>query len=186
MPHENPKAFRHEDLAWHLVKPHAGMGHAVAKLVERCPPLDRNSVYCNLLQCHHFAGTSIAAVGVTGELLGFVSAYRVPERPNTLFVWQVAVDPRARQRGLAYSMLTGLLRRSQCLGISFIETTVTESNLPSENLFRHLAEQLDAPIRSEVLFDQHTHFAGQHDSERLLCIGPFLMSSLPGGDDENF
>src|SRR5690606_10951711 len=122
-----PKLSPYGEASWRLVQPDAGMGCAVAKLVERCPPLDRNSVYCNLLQCHHFAATSVAAVGTAGELLGFISAYLLPERPNTLFIWQVAVDPRARQQGLAHNMLLELLGRPRCLGVTFIETTVTES-----------------------------------------------------------
>ncbi|MCG2634687.1 MAG: diaminobutyrate acetyltransferase, partial [Gammaproteobacteria bacterium] len=35
-------------------------GWAVSRLIGDCPPLDTNSVYCKLVQCHHFAGTSVA------------------------------------------------------------------------------------------------------------------------------
>lgn len=36
-------------------------GPGIHALVAQCPPLDTNSRYCNLLQCHHFADTSIVA-----------------------------------------------------------------------------------------------------------------------------
>src|SRR5690606_5727254 len=123
-----PKLSPYGEASWRLVQPDAGMGCAVAKLVERCPPLDRNSVYCNLLQCHHFAATSVAAGGTGGDLVCFVSAYLPPERPATLFIWQVAVDPRARQPGLAHNVLRELLGRARCLGVTVVETTVTGSN----------------------------------------------------------
>ena len=82
----------------HLRQPTATDGANLFELVAQCPPLDGNSMYCNLLQCSHFADTSVAAE-TDGELVGFISAYRVPERRDTLFVWQVAVGASARGRG---------------------------------------------------------------------------------------
>src|SRR5690606_41246864 len=83
--------------------PRATDGYALNQLVKRCPPLDTNSVYCNLLQCTDFSATSIAAEHTDGELVGFISGYCPPSRPDTLFIWQVAVDDRMRGQGLAIS-----------------------------------------------------------------------------------
>ena len=44
-----------------LRKPNSTDGFALNNLVERCKPLDTNSVYCNLLQCSHFRNTSVLA-----------------------------------------------------------------------------------------------------------------------------
>ena len=44
-----------------ITAPDATDGVAVHDLVQRCPPLDSNSLYCNLLQCTHFAATSALA-----------------------------------------------------------------------------------------------------------------------------
>ncbi|MDA3870409.1 MAG: diaminobutyrate acetyltransferase, partial [Gammaproteobacteria bacterium] len=87
-----------------LRKPISTDGAAVHRLISQCPPLDTNSMYCNLLQCTHFADTSVAAVQ-ENELVGFVSGYIVPQRADTLFVWQVAVGDKARGQGLAGRML---------------------------------------------------------------------------------
>jgi L-2,4-diaminobutyric acid acetyltransferase len=84
----------HHDLL--LMPPDNTLGHQVAELVNRCPPLDTNSTYCNLLQCHHFANTSCAALTPNKRLVGFVSGYIVPQAPDTLFIWQVAVDHSQR------------------------------------------------------------------------------------------
>ncbi len=152
-------------------------GWAVARLIEACPPLDRNSVYCNLLQCHHFADTSVA-VKQQGELVGFVSGYRIPDKPDTLFIWQVAVSNEARGCGLASQMIEHILERDSCQSVCFIETTITESNQASWALFRRIADNYSGALSSELLFDQDKHFSGHHDSEQLVTIGPIRRTHL--------
>jgi L-2,4-diaminobutyric acid acetyltransferase len=81
-----------------LRAPRAEDGPTVHRLIAACPPLSTNSLYCNLLQCSHFAATSaIASRGA--EALGFVAGYRLPDAPRTLFVWQVASAPTAWPAG---------------------------------------------------------------------------------------
>jgi L-2,4-diaminobutyric acid acetyltransferase len=145
---------------------------AVHKLVASCPPLDTNSVYCNLLQASHFNETSVAASFDSGELVGFVSGYILPNKVDTLFVWQVAVSEKARGQGLAKKMVSSLLERSNCSGVRYIETSITASNQGSWALFRSLADQLGAPLEESVMFDKQVHFNGLHDTEQLVTIGP--------------
>src|SRR3546814_7464641 len=90
--------------------PHKTDASGIHRLISECPPLDLNSVYTYLLLSEHFSRTCIVA-GRGDTLDGFVSAYLPPERPGTLFVWQVAVHARARGQGLARFMLTELLQR---------------------------------------------------------------------------
>jgi L-2,4-diaminobutyric acid acetyltransferase len=144
---------------------------AVFNLIADCPPLDTNSSYCNFLQCTHFTQTSVATLQ-NDKLLGFVSAYVIPDKPNTLFIWQVAVSSEARGLGLASQMLNHLLERPQCLHIEYIETTITEDNTPSWSLFKRLAEKWTAPLTSSPWVDKEDHFASQHESETLVRIGP--------------
>lgn len=150
--------------------PDATDGAAVFQLVRDCKPLDENSMYCNLLQCSHFSSTSIAAEA-NGQLAGFISGYRLPEQPDTLFVWQVAVHPDFRGKRLATQMLETLLRR---IGdVHYLHTTITPDNLASWNTFRRLAQDLGATLNSQTFFDKDAHFGGVHDSEELVVIGPF-------------
>jgi len=125
-----------------------------------------------MLQCGHFSSTSVAA-NLNEELVGFISGYRLPERPDTLFIWQVAVDEKARGHGLAKQMLKHILNRSSSQDIRYIETTITRDNQASWRLFKSLAKLLDTELQSSEWLDKHTHFEGQHDSESLVCIGPF-------------
>ncbi|NVK37781.1 MAG: diaminobutyrate acetyltransferase [Gammaproteobacteria bacterium] len=159
-------------LAIELQIPTAEDGMSVYELVQACPPLDNNSAYCNLLQCSHFADTSVAAV-LEGQLVGFISGYILPGKPDTLFIWQVAVSDKARGQGLASKMIQHILQRANCQQVQFIETTITESNAASWALFESAAKKLDAQLTRSVMFDQQQHFKGQHDSEWLVRIGPF-------------
>jgi len=161
-----------------LRKPVPTDGPFLHRLISQCPPLDTNSLYCNLLHCSHFAETSVAAVR-DGDLLGFVSGYVVPGRPDTLFIWQVAVSGQARGTGLASNMLKHILDREDLSGIRFLETTITPTNDASWALFTKFAKNCHANLAAQPYFDEEAHFAGQHDSERLVRIGPF--KSISGG-----
>lgn len=164
-----------------LRQPTADDGAALHQLVGRCPPLDPNSLYCNLLHCTHFAATSVAAVPALehapAPLLGFVSAYVPPQKPGTLFVWQVAVAPEARGQGLGRCMLDTLLRRPACAGVRQVETTITPDNQASWALFESWARRHGVPLTSELHFECQRHFAGQHDDEHLLRIGPWAIAA---------
>ncbi len=146
-------------------------GWDVSRLISVSPPLDANSVYCNLLQCHHFASTSVA-VRWQDELVGFVSGYLIPDKPETLFIWQVAVAEKARGHGVASQMIAHILNREICQTVRFIETTITQANQASWALFGRVAKRYAAPLCSEDLFAKDRHFSGQHDTELLVTIGP--------------
>lgn len=153
-------------------KPESQDGNRVHKLISECKPLDENSMYCNLLQCTHFADTCVAAE-MDGDLVGFISAYLPPKQQNALFVWQVAVHQKARGKGLAKRMLAEILGRDECADVQFIETTITPDNEASWGMFRSFAYQRSMPTEEFILFDSRLHFAGEHKDEYLLRIGPF-------------
>ena len=153
-------------------KPTADVGYLLNRLVAASPPLEPNSIYCNLLQCSHFADTAVAVFD--GEdLVGFVSGYLEPNQPDTLFVWQVVIAEAARGKGLAKRMLRELLAREACSEVRYIETTITPDNDASWGLFRSLARELNTELNSKVHFERAVHFGGEHDDEHLLVIGPF-------------
>lgn len=164
--------FANEEEPIILRAPRADDGSAVNELIERCKPLDENSVYCNLLQCSHFNDTCVVAE-MDGEIVGFVSGYLLPKQDDTLFIWQVAVDKKARGRSLAQHMILDLLRRPVCNEVTSLHTTITQSNKPSQGLFSSLADRLEADVKNHVLFDEEKHFDGDAPSEVLWQIGPF-------------
>ncbi len=155
-----------------IVTPTPEHGVAVHDLVAACPPLDRNSLYANLLQCSHFASTCALALQ-DDEVVGWVSGHIPPARPGTWFLWQVAIAPTMRGQGLAQRLITYILAQPACAGVCFLETTITPDNEASWQLFRGVARRLGASMTHETGFDRDLHFAGRHDTEMLVRIGPF-------------
>ncbi|PWF23148.1 diaminobutyrate acetyltransferase [Corticimicrobacter populi] len=154
-----------------LRSPRRADGAAIHRLVADCPPLDLNSTYAYLLLCEHFAATCVVAEDAQG-LAGFISAYLPPDRPDTLFIWQVAVHERTRGTGLGGQMLLHLLARPG-LRVQALETTVSPDNRASRRMFEKLAAAQGAALTEQVLF-RAADFGGDfHEEECLLRIGPF-------------
>lgn len=150
-------------------------GCALHQLIRCCPPLDMNSMYCNLLQCLHFKDTG-AVAEMDGELVGAMTGYTLSQRPDTLFIWQVVVFAAARGQGIAPRMLEHILRRPALSHVRYIETTITEDNPASWRVFTKFAEAVGAEHSKRVLFDKQEHFEGAHESEWLMRIGPFSLA----------
>lgn len=152
-------------------------GAAIWSLIRAQPSLDDNSLYCNLLQSTHFAGTC-ALAELEGEIVGWVSGYIPSEQPDTLFVWQVCVDQVAQGQGLGRRLIGDVLSRPACRRVTMLECTITEDNEPSWALFRSIARRLGAQLGQVEHFARDDHFAGQHDSEYAVRIGPFDPQSV--------
>lgn len=144
-------------------------GAAIWALIRECKPLDENSMYCNLLQCDHFADTCVVAE-MDGKIVGWISAYVTPSDPESLFVWQVAVSGAARGQGLGGRMLNHLLARDACDGVFRLQTTITSDNAASWGLFSRFAEKLGAQLDSEAYYTRDTHFRGIHATEHMVTI----------------
>jgi L-2,4-diaminobutyric acid acetyltransferase len=137
--------------------PDIGDGAALWRIARDSDALDLNSSYSYLLWCRDFARTSVVARGDGGEPVGFATGYVRPDRPETLVVWQVAVDRAHRGRGLAGAMLDDL--------------AITPDNEASHRLFMSFGERHGARIEREVLFDGAL-FPDGHEPELLYRIGP--------------
>ncbi len=151
----------------HPTKKHA---KEIFKLVSRCKPLDINSEYLYLLQTTYFKDTCSLAL-LEKKAIGFISGYLVPNKTNTLFIWQVAVDKQARGKGLAKKLLLEILQREHSKNIEYIHTTISPQNIPSQKFFEKLASDLNTTIKKSILFD-NDDFTTEHEQEVLFEIGP--------------
>lgn len=158
-----------------LRKPTLQDGARIHNLISACPPLDENSLYCNLLQCSHFADTCVVAE-IDGRIVGWTSGYILPDKPDHLFIWQVAVHPSARGRSLARVMLAEILRRPVCKDVDHLVTTITEKNVASWRTFTWLSGDLNTALESKPWLRKETHLAGQHPTEHEVVIGPFASA----------
>ncbi|AZM78426.1 diaminobutyrate acetyltransferase [Streptomyces sp. G3] len=154
-------------------RPRVADGAALWRIARDSKVLDLNSSYSYLLWCRDFAATSAVARDENGEPVGFVTGYVRPDRPDTLLVWQVAVDEAYRGRRLAASLLDGLAERTVAeQGLTTLETTISPDNTASQRLFTSFAERRGARVEREVLFDTAVFPDGPHEPEVLYRIGP--------------
>src|SRR3546814_12335312 len=89
--------------AFSFRNPVAEDAQAIHDLIAAGPPLDPNSLSCNLLQCTPFAKTCVLAER-DGEISGWISGHRLVHHPDAMLVWQVPVRARARGRGVGVAM----------------------------------------------------------------------------------
>ncbi|MDI6797035.1 MAG: diaminobutyrate acetyltransferase [Desulfatibacillaceae bacterium] len=146
-------------------------GAAMHQMAGLCG-LDQNSVYYYLLFGKYFSKTS-AVASVDGQMAGFVTGFAPPEKPDTLFIWQVGVGSDFRGQGLARQMILFLIK-SPTASCKYLEATVNPSNKASQALFRSVAKHLGAEWKfEEQIFSEKDFLPAIHESERLFCIGPF-------------
>lgn len=151
-----------------LRMPTAEDGAGIWELIRECSPLDENSRYCNLVQADHFSETCVVAER-DGELVGWISGHMIPG-DDALFVWQVAVSPKARGTGLGGKMLRHLVRRDVCRDAKMMKTTITEDNAASWAMFRSFARSIGGELTDEPHFEEEVHFDGEASTEHMVSI----------------
>ncbi|MCW0215856.1 MAG: diaminobutyrate acetyltransferase [Pseudonocardia sp.] len=148
--------------------PEVSDGVAMHRMAAESGVLDVNSRYAYLIWCRDFAATSVVA-RANGQVVGFVTGFRRPDAPDTLVVWQVAVDPVTRGAGVGGRMLDTLFDRVP--GARYMETTVTPDNESSNRMFISFANRRDVDFERTELFSAELLGAG-HEPEMLYRIGP--------------
>lgn len=160
----------------------AGDGATLWSLARASGGLDDNSEYAYHMMAEFFSDTCILAE-IDGEPVGFITGFRPPSRPDTLFVWQIAVAPEFRGRRLAPRMLIELLDRLESAGVRFLEASVTPSNTASRRTFHGVAHELEAWCEESAMFSADSFTSGAHEDEIRYRIGPFRPCAgggLPG------
>lgn len=150
-------------------------GAALHDLIQSCPPLDLNSRYAYLLLCEHHAATCVVAE-TEGQLVGAITAYIPPAKPDTLFIWQVAVAPHMQGKQIASRMLDQLVARcATSHRFQKLETTISPSNIGSRKLFESYAQRHRIALRAQPYLAASDFGAGQHEDEWLYQLGPGLQ-----------
>lgn len=148
---------------------------AIWELVSESRVLDSNSRYCYLLLCRDFADTCVVACR-DSEIVGFVTAYRPPQKHDVVFVWQIGIAESARRQGLAKRLLHTLRSQPACNKVRYLQATVTPGNQASRRLFQSFADDLHVACNVEPGFTSEMFGGGDHEEEELFCIGPFTDS----------
>lgn len=154
----------------HFRKPTPADALAVWQMVTNEPMLDDNSSYHYTLWFRDFAETSIVA-DMGDELVGFMTGYRRPCKPDTFFIWQAAVKPGSGVSGLGVDILANAIDLQLSTGAKYVETTISEQNKAVTMLLHMVAKKYDADITTELLFAAEALPDGDHD-EVLYRLGP--------------
>jgi len=147
-------------------------GATLWRLAVAAGGLDANSEYAYHMLAEYYPDTCIIAE-LDGQPVGFVTGFRPPSALSTLFVWQIAVDPSCRGRGIARGMLNALLDRLVPDGVQYLEATITPSNEPSQHAFHAVARRFNATCEESPLFWGESFASGEHEDEFRYRIGPF-------------
>lgn len=133
--------------------------------------VDPNSPYAYLMLGEFFSDT--CAVAVSGDdLVGFVTGFRLPHDPETLFIWQIAVAGSTRGTGLGGRLLDEVVNRPSPPRVRHLSATVTPDNEASDRLFRAFAARWAAPCEVEAFFEDGDFPPGDHAPELRYHIGP--------------
>lgn len=116
---------------------------AVHRLAGECENLVQHPVHVyRILQQYFGDGFFLARDG--DELLGFTHGFRSQVDPDLFFLWQVAVGPDARRRGVAQKLTRRLMEHAAELGCPRFRATVEPANTASCGLFESLGFE---PVR---------------------------------------
>lgn len=151
-------------------------GAHIWRIAKDSAVLDLNSSYAYVLWCRDFANTSLVAE-VDGRVVGFVIGYLRPDAPDTVFVWQVAVDESQRGRGTGSALITGLLDAVAERGATALETTVSPDNPASIAMFAAVARDRGHHMSRRSLFEPGV-FPDSHAAEDLYRIAPTVQEEL--------
>ncbi|GAA1873713.1 diaminobutyrate acetyltransferase [Actinomadura bangladeshensis] len=159
-----------------LQEPSLSDGPELWRLARDSKVLDVNSPYSYTLWCRDFGDTSVVARDGAGPC-GFITGYVRPARPDTFFVWQVAVDRAHRGQGLARRMLDRLADRLAPRGHRYMEATVTPGNAASTAMFASFARDRGCELARSPLFGAEHFPEGGHEPEVLFRIGPIAAAN---------
>eukprot|EP01006_Ploeotia_vitrea_P023335 TRINITY_DN55772_c0_g1_i1.p1 TRINITY_DN55772_c0_g1~~TRINITY_DN55772_c0_g1_i1.p1 ORF type:complete len:258 (+),score=96.21 TRINITY_DN55772_c0_g1_i1:36-809(+) len=175
-----------DDYTFRVPELSKGDGAAMQRVARDSKVLETNTLYCYVMYVDHFGADGCIVVERTPEdgeeteeqggrrVVGYVQGHRIPERPDTVFVWQVGVDSSDRRRGLARRLLFELASRlAKERDVKYLEATVTPSNTASRKLFRSFARSVDAECVESEHYTDDVFGSSGHEPEDLFRIGPF-------------
>ena len=146
------------------------------RLVQAAGTLEANSSYTYLVFARHFRSACIMAWH-GDEPVGFVMGYRIPEQPDSLFVWQVGVSKLAQGQGLGLRLLQALVEQPANSDVRYLCASVTPDNIPSRKLFSAFAREAGAEVEIDESFMPAEHYPDGHQPEGLFRIGPLNQTS---------
>ena len=112
----------------------------VIVLIDKCRPyVIPYHVYAYWILKNYFG--SVCKIARDGtQIVGFVSALPSMEK-DTLFIWQLAVDPACRRLGIGSHLLQAVREEAIRLGFKSLQYSISDGNFASEATFQRFSEK---------------------------------------------
>jgi len=146
-------------------------GSEIHALLTRCQGLDINSPQSYLLLCEHFSSTCMVAEQ-DNRVVAFISSYALPERHDTLFIWQLAVDEHLRGQGVAKRLFRQLLSMRNLKRIRYVEAMLDPGNKVAQTLFASLARKCHCDLDRLTVFPASMFNDAGHGEQHMVRVGP--------------
>lgn len=113
--------------------------------------------YIYWMMAHYCSESNIVAME-KGSVVGYLCA--VPEeKKNCYFIWQIVVDSRMRNKGVAIQMMDVLIKLAEENKIQTLELTIDKNNEASRNFYKKYAEKLGSGLEKIGEY----RYEGNHD-----------------------
>lgn len=158
----------------HIHDPVRGDGPAMRQIARDTGVLSVNSAYYYALMARHFQTTCLVA-RQRDTVCAYITAFFLPDRPETLFVWQIGVAGEAQGNGLGGKLLVALVKKTRPV---FMEATIDPGNTASINVFKSAARHFGADcLFSGTPFFDKADLGATEPPENLMRIGPIHLKS---------
>jgi L-2,4-diaminobutyric acid acetyltransferase len=108
----------------------------VYKFVSDCKPLENYSEHFYKIILRYFRNTCLLAK-INEEIVGFVYCFKSQVDKNKLFLWQIGVSSKYRNKKIAKKLIDRIEIIAKDIGCKIIELTVDPENIPSQNFFKN-------------------------------------------------
>lgn len=120
--------------------------------------------YIYWMMCRYYSNTNLV-VTENDEIIGYLCTLP-DEEQKTLFIWQLIVNSKYRNRGIAASLLDHLYLYAKANSFKSIELTIDNNNNASEQTFIRFADR----INSELVKTDEYRYENNYDNVFKLIL----------------
>lgn len=110
----------------------------IRKFVKRSKPLDLHTVFTYWTLFKYFGDTCFV-LEKEGRIIGFISSLLSSNQPDTLYLWQIGIDPDYRGNRYAEILLKRVVEAARAKDCKGLQVTIAHENRSSYRLFSRFA-----------------------------------------------
>jgi len=110
----------------------------IRKFVKHSKPLDLHTAFTYWTLFKYFGDTCFV-LEKKGRIIGFISGLLSSNQPNTLYLWQIGIDPDYRGNRYAEILLKRVVEAARAKDCKGLQITIAPENRSSYRLFSRFA-----------------------------------------------